>query len=273
MGRPPRTDTAGTWHHVVNRGVSRQTIFFDDRDRLEFERLLGLAHERFGVVVHSYCWMTNHYHLLVECPEGGLSDTMHLVGSLYVRHVNDRIGRDGPLFRSRFFAKPVVSDAYLLRLVRYIHRNPVAIVGHDHLVDYRWSSLRAHLGFRRPPAWLRSDIVTELCGGTDALLRLVVEPDDWFGPAHSDEILAAIDLMIDENELASHRSRANRTVATLLLERLDDVARTELSGRLAFPTAQAEYAARSRARRRAQRHPELADVVDAVIDMVTDLAA
>jgi putative transposase len=273
MGRPPRTDTAGTWHHVVNRGVSRQTIFFDDRDRLEFERLLGLAHERFGIVVHSYCWMTNHYHLLIECPNGGLSDSMHLVGSSYVRHVNDRIGRDGPLFRSRYFAKPVTSDDYLLRLVRYIHRNPVAIVGQDHLVDYRWSSLRAHLGFRRTPAWLNSDVVTELCGGSDALRRLVEEPDDRFGPLRPDELLAAIDLLIDENELASSRSQADRTVATLLLDRLDLVACSELSRRLAFPTKQAEYAARSRARRRAQDHPELADVVDAVINLAGDHAS
>jgi REP element-mobilizing transposase RayT len=273
MGRRLRTDTAGTWHHVVNRGVSRQTIFFDDRDRLEFERLLGLAHERFGIVVHSYCWMTNHYHLLVECPNGGLSDSMHLVGSLYVRHVNDRIGRDGPLFRSRFFAKSVISDDYVLRLVRYIHRNPVAIVGQEHLVDYRWSSLRAHLGFRRAPAWLCSDVVIELCGGSDALRRFVVEPEGGFGPLRPDELLAAIDLMIDENELASHRSQADRTVAALLLDRLDLVACSELSRLLAFPTKQAEHAARSRARRRAERHPELAEVVDAVIDLAGDLAA
>ena len=273
MGRLPRIDTAGTWHHVVNRGVDRQTIFFDDRDRVEFERLLGVAHERFGTVVHSYCWMTNHYHLLLECPNGGLSDTMQLIGSAYVRHVNDRLGRDGPLFRSRFYAKPVLSDDYVLRLVRYIHRNPVAIVGQVRLVEYRWSSLRTHLGFRRAAPWLRSDVVIRLCGGADALRRLVVEPDHGSGPWQPDEILAAIDLMIDENELASGRSQANRTVAALLLDRLDDAARTELSRRLAFPTKQAEYAARSRARRRAERHPELGAVVDSVIGLAVDVAA
>ena len=256
------------WHHVVNRGAARQTVFFDDRDRVEFERLLGLAHDRFGVVVHSYCWMTNHYHLLVECPDGGLSEAMHLVGSLYVRHVNDRLDRDGPLFRSRFFAKPVMSDAYVERLVRYIHRNPAAIVGDDRLIDYRWSSLRTHLGFRRSPDWLCSASVLELCGGADGLRRLVLAPDGVCGPPGPDELMAVIDLMIDENELAARRSQANRTVATLLLDQLDDGARTELGRRLAFPTMQAEYAARTRARRRARDYPELSGVVAAVLDLV-----
>ncbi|MEJ7800860.1 MAG: transposase, partial [Ilumatobacter sp.] len=73
MGRPLRTDIAGCRYHVANRGVDRTTIFHDDRDRLEFERLLGVAHDRFGVVVDAYCWMTNHYHLVMECPDGGLS--------------------------------------------------------------------------------------------------------------------------------------------------------------------------------------------------------
>lgn len=269
MGRRPRLDSAGGWHHVVNRGVARQTIFFDDRDRVEFERLLGLAHERFGITVHSYCLMTNHYHLLVECPNGGLSDAMHLIGSLYVRHVNDRLDRDGPLFRSRFFAKAVMSDEYLLRLIRYIHRNPAVIVGDERLADYRWSSLRAHLGYRWTPEWLRIDAVVELCGGVEALRRLVMSHDgpSSCGRAGVGDLLAAIDLMIDENEQASRRSQANRTVAALLLDRLDDSARVELGRHLAYPTAQAELAARSRARRRARDQPELVEVVNAVIDL------
>ncbi len=53
MGRPIRLDSADTWHHVMNRGASRQPVFRDDLDRLEFERLLGEATERFGVVIHA----------------------------------------------------------------------------------------------------------------------------------------------------------------------------------------------------------------------------
>ncbi len=158
----------------------------------------------------------------------------------------------------------------LLRLIRYIHRNPTVIVGDERLADYRWSSLRAYLGYWRAPEWLRIDAVVELCGGgVEALRRLVMAPDgpSSCGRAGVDGLLAAIDLMIDENEQASRRSQANRTVAALLLDRLDDSTRVELGRRLAFPTAQAEHAARSRARRRARDQPELADVVNAVIDL------
>lgn len=132
MGRALRPDRPGGWYHVVNRGVDHQPIFFDDSDRVDFGRLLGVGHDRFGVEVHAYCLMTNHFHLLVHCPNGGLSDFMHDVTATFTRHVNDRLGRDGPLVRGRFRSFIVDSDAYVLCATRYIHRNPLDIADvHD----------------------------------------------------------------------------------------------------------------------------------------------
>lgn len=122
MGRTLRPDRPGGWHHVVNRGVDHQPIFFDDSDRVDFGRLLGVGHDRFGVEVHAYCLMTNHFHLLVHCPCGGLSGFMHDVTATFTRHVNDRLGRDGSLVRGRFRSFTVDSDAYVLCVTRYIHR-------------------------------------------------------------------------------------------------------------------------------------------------------
>ena len=97
MARPLRIDFPGAFHHVTNRGARRQDIFYCPQDRLEFLRLIAKAHQRFGVLVHSFCLMTNHIHLIIETPEGGLSQALHLIESTYVQGFNRRHGLDGPL--------------------------------------------------------------------------------------------------------------------------------------------------------------------------------
>ena len=118
MGRQTRTDRQDGWHHVVNRGVARMATFHDDADRVEFGRLLAVGHDRFGVEVHAYCLMTNHFHLVLHCPDGGLSEYMQLLTSVHARHVNDRAGRDGPLYRGRFASRHIRDGRYLRNAVR-----------------------------------------------------------------------------------------------------------------------------------------------------------
>lgn len=267
MPRPARVDSNERWFHVVNRGAARQPIFHDDRDRIEFERLLGLAHARHGIVVHTYAWMTNHYHLLLECPDGHLSDAMHLVASLYVRHFNDRHGRDGPLFRDRFFARPVDSDGYLVQLVRYIHRNPRAIVGDSGLPGYRWSSWRAYMGARRAQPWLQTERVMDLVGSKTALRELVMQA----GPIPSGTRLDAetwlgmVGVVADEHAELGGR-RVGRYLATMLLDRLAEPTRSELAEVLAFPTKRAHQMAVLRARRLSEADPAWAGAVDEILE-------
>lgn len=268
MGRPHRIQGSGVWYHVVNRGVAQQTIFFDDRDRLEFLRLLGVAHERFGTRIHAYCLMTNHYHLLIECPEGRISEAMHVVGSVYVRHANERVGRDGPLFTDRFYAKPVTNDAYLLRLVAYIHRNPLAFVPPDRLRGYRWSSLRSYLGDRRVPAWLETETVLSMSGGVDAFAEHTLGDTRPDGPFGDEAWCGAIELMIDEHLGDRAKQGAVRTVLALLIDRLDGAQREQLDAAMGFPSDAARRTALSRARRQAREHPELDLVVDGVVDLL-----
>lgn len=258
MGRPLRIDPAGGWHHVVNRGVDRRDIFMSDADRVEFGRLLGVAHDQHGVRVHAYCLMTNHYHLLVECPDGGLSAAMQQIGSTYVRHVNERVGRDGPLFRGRFFARAVRSDAQVVAVARYIHRNPLAMVDEGDLASYRWSSLRTYLGHRRCPPWLYTDPVTALSGGRSGLEELTSSGASKGRRSSPPDLWAHIaGLMVDEHLGDLARQRAERTVLALALDRVDGAPARAVRSALAFPTPGAERAARSRARSRARELPEL----------------
>ncbi len=169
MARRPRTEASGRWHHVFNRGARRSAIFLNDRDREEFLGLAGGACERFGVEVHAYCLLGNHFHVVLHCPERNLSDAMHWLLAVYVQRFNKRHGFDGPLFRSRYASCHIDDDAYFLSVVRYVHRNPV----HHGLTDshdsYRWSGHRAYTGDAPVPPWLERGMVMGLLAtaGTD----------------------------------------------------------------------------------------------------------
>lgn len=271
MGRRRRGDNDEGWFHVMNRGVDRQQVFFADSDRVDFERLLGVGHQRFGVEVHAYCLMTNHFHLLLRCPSGGLSSYMHDIGSAFTRHVNDRIGRDGPLFRGRFRSLPVDTDSYVRCAVRYIHRNPLEIPTVEHIDAYPWSSHRVYLKCRRRPVWLRTDVVLDMFDGDPAMFdRFVRDGDPRPGEVTSDQLASMIELVVDEvadGPLGSNR-RLTRAVSMLLLDQVPAQLGEGLLDGLAFQTAGAKRTALSRARRMAQADPALGRITDRVLRIV-----
>lgn len=158
MARQLRIDYPGAWHHIMNRGRRRETIFPNVEDRHDFMRLLGIASERYGLEVNAYALMGNHYHLLVHTPVGGLSAAMKHIDGVFAQSFNRRYGLDGPVFRDRFRSKLVDSRSYLGSVARYIHRNPIDLVGPENLAEYEWSS---YSDFLKPPIvrppWLLSD--------------------------------------------------------------------------------------------------------------------
>ncbi len=124
------------------------------------------AQHRFQCILHAYCLMGNHYHLLIETPKANLSRIMRHINGVYTQRYNRLRKVDGPLFRGRYKAILVDKDAYLLNLSRYIHRNPVDMKRPlvTHLEDYLWSSYPAYIGKVKSPRWLEREIVYDLLG-------------------------------------------------------------------------------------------------------------
>ncbi len=126
MARSPRLDTPGSWHHVMNRGLARRTVFENRDDVRAFLAGIACAVRREEIEVHAYCVLTTHFHALVRSPHGRLSEAMRRIQNAYVRRFNRLRRRDGPLFRGRFRSRPVESLSYRRLLVRYIDANPVS---------------------------------------------------------------------------------------------------------------------------------------------------
>jgi putative transposase len=125
MSRPLRLELAGALYHVTSRGNARNLIYLQDDDFELFLQILANVCERYNWVVHAYCLMNNHYHLLVETPYANLSQGMRQLNSVFTQSKNRKHHRVGHLFQGRYKAILIDKDAYLLELCRYIVLNPV----------------------------------------------------------------------------------------------------------------------------------------------------
>jgi REP element-mobilizing transposase RayT len=159
MTRPLRIAYPGAFYHITSRGNEKKDIYKSDRDRKKFLAYLESATERYGARIHVYCLMSNHYHLLMETPDGNLSEIMRHINGAYTNYYNVKRGRGGHLFQGRYRALLVEVDEYAEELSRYIHLNPVKAGIAKKPEDYIWSSYQDYIGTRKPPQWLVQDFI------------------------------------------------------------------------------------------------------------------
>jgi putative transposase len=119
MSRPLRIEFPGALYHVTSRGNAQAAIYDDDADRQAFLDLITHVVQRYRWLCHAYCLMDNHYHLVIETPEGNLSQGARQLNGIYTQRYNRRHRRVGHLFQGRYKAILVERDCYLLELCRY----------------------------------------------------------------------------------------------------------------------------------------------------------
>lgn len=184
---PAGTNLCGGWYHITTRGVRRREIFADDQDREHFVGLLEELVNRYGIVLHAYVLMDNHYHLLIETPEGNASRALQWLNVSYAAWCNARHQRGGQFFQGRYKSIPIQGDGgWALTCSVYLHLNPVRIesLGQGKsaraaeragvmlvppereviqwrlatLRHHRWSSYPAYAGYAGAPEWLTREV-------------------------------------------------------------------------------------------------------------------
>ena len=178
------------------RGVNRGLIFEDEADRKRFLEILGASTERYGILVHAYVLMDNHYHLIAQTPEGNLSRAMQWIATSYSMWHNRKHGRIGPLFQGRYGSSIVEDSRWAYELSVYLHLNPVRVAAYDRgkrrrkaeragisrpprteqvsaqleaTREYRWSTYRSYGGYESGEKWVtRRVLLGRACRGPKA---------------------------------------------------------------------------------------------------------
>ena len=148
MTRPLRLQFPGALYHVTSRGNRRSQIFRDDVDRTTWLDVLAMVSERHHCIVHSFCLMSNHFHLMFETVEPNLCRAMRQLNGEYAQLFNRRHRTVGHLFQGRYKAILVQKETYLLELTRYIVLNPLRANIVASLEQWPWSSYRYFEGGR-----------------------------------------------------------------------------------------------------------------------------
>lgn len=157
MARPLRIVYPGAVYHITNRGNDKKDIFKDDQDRETFLKILALVNKRYHWLCHAYCLMDNHYHLMIETPDGNLSLGMRQLNGVYTQARNKRRNKTGHLFQGRYKAILIQKDSHLLEVCRYVVLNPVRAKMVEKPEDWKWSSYLATTGKAPPHSCLTTD--------------------------------------------------------------------------------------------------------------------
>jgi len=213
MARPLRIDIEGGWYHVMSRGIERRVIFHDETFCEHFLDLLGEMSVRFGVEVHAYVLMGNHYHLILRTPDANCSQAMQWLNVSYSAWFNAKRQRVGHVFQGRF-RSTLIDDAgaWLLKASAYLHLNPVRVSSlglgkaanqaesmglarpdKDKirerlrvLREHRWSSYRGYGNYGATPEWLVTQEILGRSGDSAHYRRFVqsyvtrgIAPDEF----------------------------------------------------------------------------------------------
>lgn len=200
MPRPLRIDFPEARHHVMNRGARRQDIFLDDSCCLAFLDLLGRGVSRYGVRIHGFALMPNHFHLMAESLRGNLSDFMRFVSARYSAFLGQHRGWEGPVFNGRYRNKLVLADEHWMYLLAYLHLNPVRAKMAATADQANWTSHRAYAGKAVDLDWLTVSELIEYFepeGGYRKFLRAVVRKK-CLAPQEFDQVL------FESRESATH---------------------------------------------------------------------
>jgi REP element-mobilizing transposase RayT len=160
-------------YHVMSRGVNRCLTFHDDHDRHTFLSDLGELVQDGALIIHAFCLMLNHFHMLCETPVSQLGRWMQQILSHYSQYFNKRHGRIGHLWQARYKAILVEEGDYFLECSRYIHLNPNRSKISRPAELYYWSSYRNFVGGPSAVDWVNTERTLRHFGGPEEYRQFV----------------------------------------------------------------------------------------------------
>jgi putative transposase len=166
MSRRQRLHVPGGTYYVVQHGSTNRPIFTQPGDYQLFERLLAAALRRTSARVHAYCWTPQAIHLALQIDNISVGRFMQGITSRYARSIHQRAAESGHFFKQRYRAILIDPEAYLLKLVRFIHHVPAIAGMVPDAATHPHTSHAAYLGSAEMP-WVTTRTAFRLLNGCD----------------------------------------------------------------------------------------------------------
>ena len=123
MSHASRHFPGGMVYHVLNRGVSRRTLFEKHQDFLAFERVVEEALRTCRMRICASCLLSNPWHwVLWPERDGDLAAFMRQMTNMHVKRWKEyrhEVGY-GHLYQGRYKCFPVETENYFYQVVRYV---------------------------------------------------------------------------------------------------------------------------------------------------------
>ncbi|MCQ2496160.1 MAG: transposase [Lachnospiraceae bacterium] len=145
IGYQKRIWYPGACYHVMSRGVRGGKIFQDENDYRLFLEIIRMYQEKYGFIIHSYCLMTNHFHLQIETNNVALGTIMERILKAYANNFNIKYHYEGHVFQGRYKGIIIEDSIYFLETGRYIHLNPVKAKMVMKPENYEYSSYQSYI--------------------------------------------------------------------------------------------------------------------------------
>ena len=168
----------GVPHHLTQRGIRRQDVFFTTSDRINYLQWLQQYSGRYALDILGYCLMTNHIHIVATPRKpDSMGSTIRVVHMRHTQSVNKQNNWDGHLWRSRFFST-ALDDYHLMVCLRYVEQNPVHAGMVKKTEDYLRSSASAHCGLLDDPTLSPGTGYDGKIDGWGEILREIVPKEE-----------------------------------------------------------------------------------------------
>lgn len=132
--------------HIMVQGIKKENIFYEEKEKYEYIKLMNKYKEEYKLNVLAYCMMNNHAHMLIEVNSiNNLTLYMHKLNTSYAIYYNKNKSRVGYVYRDRFKAQVIKDERHMYNCILYIHNNPVKAGICKQAKDYKFSSYQKFL--------------------------------------------------------------------------------------------------------------------------------
>jgi REP element-mobilizing transposase RayT len=139
-------------YHVTARSLNREWFDLPLIDIWDlFSIQIYFLTMTFGVRVHSFVLMSNHFHMLLSAPQGNLQEALDFLLVEVTNGIQKETGKEQPVFDGAFRSTAIRNRLYYEYAYKYVYRNPVEARMCSRVENYPYSSIRGLLGWDRLP--------------------------------------------------------------------------------------------------------------------------